>query len=217
MYVCRDFTFTQHLQDVNAIMTYCINADKADQALPYKVFLFIIRRAYPKIYARIANGRNIWGEHPIRIIAQWYNSEPPRPLKSKKFKIETPTPIFSLHGVQPCSDDPNSYEVSSHNARNWCNILSMCLRILEDVFKAETVKQRRQPIPMPPPSLKYANAVYVAMKTLCVMLKSGVVNHLITPAPAYDLQDKYDAKMSPSAREGMYARLNPLNFCLPRD
>ncbi|KAI0780261.1 hypothetical protein C8Q74DRAFT_1368005 [Fomes fomentarius] len=198
----EEFTFTQHLEDVNAIMNYCINADKADwQDLSHNVFLFIIRRAYPKIYARITNGRNIWGEHPIHIIAQWYNSDPPRSLELKKVTIEAPTALFRLNGVQPCSDDPKSYMVSSHNAKNWCNVLVKCLEILEDVFKAERDKKQRQPVPMPPPSSKYADIAFVTMKTLHVMLKSGVVGHLITPVLAGDLQEKYDAKMSPRARE----------------
>ncbi|KAI0808226.1 hypothetical protein C8Q74DRAFT_1434810 [Fomes fomentarius] len=196
-----NFTFEQHVEDVRVVLQHCIDTGTTvprQVIVANDVFIFIVRRCYPKIYARINNGRRIWGDHPIRIIAEWYRSAiPPSTLASKRFDVP-PSDILSRHGLQPCTDNPNSsYEVSVHNAKDWCDVLDECLSTLEDVFKAK----RR--VPDYPASLQKAYTALDVMEVLHALLKSGgVVDHLITSELADDLQLKYNAKMStPSGEE----------------
>lgn len=210
--VCSNFTFEQHVEDVRVILQHCIDIGATvprQVALANDVFIFIVRRCYPKIYARINNGRKIWGDHPIRIIAEWYRrANPPSTLVSKRFNL-SPSGILSRHGLQRFTDNSNSfYEVSADNAKDWCDVLDECLSTLKDVFKAK----RR--VPDYPASLQKAFTALDVMEVLHDLLKSGgVVDHLITSALADDLQLKYNAKMSPS-EEGVYAWCPEFNACL---
>ncbi len=165
------------------------------------VFSFIIRRCYPNLYARIANRKNIWGEHPIRIIHQWYQSATARSsLHSKTFDLSgVPVTQLVSFGLHPTSPSSARYEVSPQNVRQWCDLLLRLLDNLEAAFPTVKNSRRSRPVPTPPArSIKAADDVMGVMGLLNDLLVGDVVDHLIKRELEYHLSQAYDRTMSTS-------------------
>ena len=160
------------------------------------VFGFIIRRAYPKLCSRIANGRRIWGDHPIRILHDWYQSdEALGALEAKTFRLgREHVDCLSSYGLHPTATSSNEYQVSRDNAKQWCELLLDCLVRLEDTFKTEKGR------PIPPANVnEIALDLYNTMGLLKRVLSSGVVEHLITDELADNFGQRYTKRESPSS------------------
>ena len=196
--------FKTHVQDVFTVLDYCM---RRGHSVTYRqrnlgfVFRFLIRRTYPKIRARLMNGANIWGTHPIRVIHEWYNNTASRSLDRKRFELSSyaSPERLSQYGLSPCPDDATRYEVSSENATQWSSALLRCLERLEEVFHANQTE-------CPPFFLDTVEKAQDALNMMVLLhcaVSSGIVKHLITNDLAIHLNERYQANMSPS-RPGVY-------------
>lgn len=207
-------SFEQHLRDVILLFAYFQQKEvqeknQLDGSPGYLFFDFILRRAYPKIRARVMNGENMWGDHPIRIIQQWLQ-DPEKRNEVKSTQLTMPRVVrkhLALDGIEPLdaeAEDLTLYSVSNNNAHHWGASLLRLLETLERNLPAVRSGSGRDTIPQPPVDSK---GIHNAMRVLDALLRAKLLDKLVTKPLEDHLSSSYIQNMKPDL---LSAQLSPV-------
>ncbi|KAI0808123.1 hypothetical protein C8Q74DRAFT_1380831 [Fomes fomentarius] len=166
-----------HVQDILDVIHHCMAVPRTNMQGQHLcsvfIFSFIIHCCYPKLYARIANRKNIWGKHPIRIIHGWYHSD---------------NVLSSLH--------PKTFNLPNVSVTQLASFDDLKATFL-------TVKKLHRSCPVltpPATSIEATNNVMHAMGLLNALLV-GDVGPGIPPEPGLRHKDVYIVNSSESQAE----------------
>ncbi|KAI0357016.1 hypothetical protein OH77DRAFT_1423306 [Trametes cingulata] len=133
--------FGQHLREITAILSYILGRPAADRLplLP-KLSLWITRRAFMKLSARLHNADAIWGKDLAKLMELWsahHHSD-----ESIIVSIRSPYPrlssVLAKHGIQPVKPDDSTTN-SDHSAfsgtrKAWLSVIISLLSALQRIL-----------------------------------------------------------------------------------
>ena len=157
--------------------------------------MFISRRCYRKLQARVDHGTQFWNDHPLKLIHAWYNpsqtnsvvatSHPQ--LLPKRFALPSDIQEFLAEfGLHPDMHQSSSlsaagkltYTVSQDTAKLWTGALH---NYMETMLVSYTST----------PWTKHSVAAFwEAIATFRETLTKGILDHLITPELAKYLSEE---------------------------
>ncbi|TFK81515.1 hypothetical protein K466DRAFT_667065 [Polyporus arcularius HHB13444] len=179
-----DVPFSQHVSDVFSILKYLFSPTRGTSssspgtARIYRTTafaLFISRRCYRTLRARVLQGTRIWSRHPLELIHDWYTAEP-RELAAAQFALNPSLrPLLAVHDIHPDAPSeskegtPLAYTISTDSAEKWVRMLRTFLDGMLDAYRAEAAW-----------TTDTAQDLYEMLLVLHNALAVGIVHHLIS-------------------------------------